>query len=324
MNEVGTHVGTQVALPLAQAWELVAQGLRVRASRALVTLLGVALGAAFLASTLSGGALMDGLREVERARQEATRMRANLERATGPLDGRTIAVLEIGGRDDAERHLVEALIADGVELRAYDALAALDGASALVVVGDGAVPQLDRAAIVARLRQPVIASTRATGSADALALRPPLAAEDALRLDQQGRVARFRAWWLAGIAAATGACAVATAMLMAVGERFREIGTMRCLGAPAATIRRLVVLEALAIGAAAGVIGAPLGVIASLAAQAGTYGFAPVVAAAPWTTLVAYAIGAGLATAALAVIAALYPARVAARLSPAAALRSEM
>ncbi|MBA3846976.1 MAG: hypothetical protein H0X45_10065, partial [Planctomycetes bacterium] len=117
MNEVGTHIGAQVALPLGQAWELVAQGLRVRASRALVTLLGVALGAAFLASTLSGGALMDGLREVERARQEATRMRANLERATGPLDGRTIALLEVGGRDDAERHLVEGLIADGVAQR---------------------------------------------------------------------------------------------------------------------------------------------------------------------------------------------------------------
>ena len=106
-----------------------------------------------------------------------------------------------------------------------------------------------------------------------------------------------------------------------VSERTPEIGVLKALGATDTTVARIVIVEAALIGAAGGLVGIAVGWVgAGAAAFAGK--LATAVALAPGLDLRV----AGLALVAATVvagIAAWVPARRAARLVPADAIRSE-
>jgi len=128
--------------------------------------------------------------------------------------------------------------------------------------------------------------------------------------------------WLIFMALLTCAVGIANAMLMSVTERFREIGTMKCLGAPDGLVVKLFLLESSMLGVVGAVLGIVLGVLVALAAallQFGTYG----VAYFPQLEALQVLGGAVLAGLLLAVIGAVYPAAVAARMTPVDALRVE-
>ena len=109
---------------------------------------------------------------------------------------------------------------------------------------------------------------------------------------------------------------------MSVTERFREIGTMKCLGALSSFIRQLFLIESSLIGFAGSVIGAVIGVALSIVAYGFTYKFGPVLGSLPVGWLALSTVGAVIAGTVLSIIAALYPARFASRMVPASALRS--
>src|SRR5205823_11951957 len=67
--------------------------------------------------------------------------------------------------------------------------------------------------------------------------------------------ARVQSRWIVGLALMVAFVGILNAMLMSVTERFREIGTMKCLGALDGFIVRLFLLESLFQG----VVGAVLG-----------------------------------------------------------------
>ena len=120
----------------------------------------------------------------------------------------------------------------------------------------------------------------------------------------------------------TCAVGIANAMLMSVTERFREIGTMKCLGAPDGLVVKLFLLESSMLGIVGAVLGIVLGVVVGLLAallQFGTYG----VTYFPQVEALQVLGGAILAGLLLAVIGAVYPAAVAARMTPVDALRVE-
>ncbi len=115
-------------------------------------------------------------------------------------------------------------------------------------------------------------------------------------------------------------------MLMAVTERYKEIGTMKCLGALDSLIVRLFLLESGLLG----MLGATLGLIVGggmmIIVQTIRYDWTTVLNAQPvwgglplWVALVLTIPLGGI----LSVLAALYPAWRAAKMPPAAALRSE-
>ena len=115
---------------------------------------------------------------------------------------------------------------------------------------------------------------------------------------------------------------IVNAQLMAVTERFREIGTMKCLGALDRFILRLFLLEAGMqglVGAAAGALGG--GVFALLNALA-SYG-AAALRHADWGAVALSLAGATLVGCLLSVVGVLYPARIAARMQPVEAMRIE-
>lgn len=115
---------------------------------------------------------------------------------------------------------------------------------------------------------------------------------------------------------------IINAQLMSVTERFREIGTMKCLGALDRFIVRLFVLEALMQGLVGSLAGALLGVIAATVSSAFTLGFS-IFSSFPWLALVNSMLLSVLVGTSLSLTGVIYPAILAARMQPVEAMRLE-
>jgi hypothetical protein len=343
-----SSIHKQTRLPLSVAFEVVLQGIQIRLGRSIVTLLGVGLGIAFLMAVLTGHALRGGVAAERAARAEATRMESFLVAETGPLRDRDIAVLMAGPLGDAEGWLLRRLASAGVAqvsvLRGQSAgLPALArgarvrevapdelarGASAVLVVGDGPVPDLDWAALLRGARQPVVALTRGGHAAPGAGIARVVTLARVLRDDErqaaevERRRETFRTIWITVISLLVTVIGISNAMLMSVTERFREIGTMKCLGALSHFIRQVFFIEASLIGMAGSVLGGIVGCLFAVGGMGLTYGFGLVLAALSPLALSGYFAVCVSAGVVLAIGAAVYPARFAARMVPAAALRS--
>ena len=115
---------------------------------------------------------------------------------------------------------------------------------------------------------------------------------------------------------------VVNAMLMSVAERFREIATMKCLGATDGFIMVNFVLESAVQGVAGGVVGSVLGIILGTFLSWTAYG-GMAVAHLPIGDMLAAAGISFMLGVVLSVLAAVYPALTAARLAPMEAMRIE-
>jgi ABC-type lipoprotein release transport system permease subunit len=134
--------------------------------------------------------------------------------------------------------------------------------------------------------------------------------------------ARLQSRWLTGLALLVAFVGILNSMLMSVTERFREIGTMKCLGALDSFILKLFLLESVFQGVAGTLIGATLGLALSLLSITLTYGqFAW--RDVPVGVLLARVGLCLLVGVALTVAGALYPAWQAARMQPIEAMRVE-
>jgi putative ABC transport system permease protein len=115
---------------------------------------------------------------------------------------------------------------------------------------------------------------------------------------------------------------IINAQLMSVTERFREIGTMKCLGALDRFIVRLFILEALMQGLVGSITGALLGAIAAAVSSAVNLGFEALVLAPFGTILISIGTAVIIGTT-LSLIGVIYPAILAARMQPVEAMRVE-
>ena len=138
--------------------------------------------------------------------------------------------------------------------------------------------------------------------------------------------------WLAAMSLVVATVGIVNSMLMSVTERYKEIGTMKCLGALDTFIVRLFLLEAGLLGMLGSATGALVGTGGMMLVYLGRLGGAGVWKA--WVTtalqlggvdipLWAAIIGSVLMGGILSILATLYPAWRAAKMPPAAALRSE-
>ncbi|MFP4476513.1 MAG: ABC transporter permease [Desulfatibacillaceae bacterium] len=129
--------------------------------------------------------------------------------------------------------------------------------------------------------------------------------------------------WIVALSLLVCVVGIVNAQLMAVTERFREIGTMKCLGALDRFVLRLFLLEAGMQGLAGAAVGALLGGMFAVLGNLARYGWRAV----DVTGFGDLAMAMVLATAVgclLSLVGVLYPALVAARMEPVVAMRSEM
>jgi len=128
--------------------------------------------------------------------------------------------------------------------------------------------------------------------------------------------------WLVMLALLVCFVGIVNAMLMSVSERFREIGTMKCLGALDSFIVKLFLLESSFQGAAGTVMGIVIGFVLSLLRATFAYGRYTYTYFPARDILLSAAMSVAVGVI-LCVLAAVYPAGTAARMEPVEAMRVE-
>ncbi len=341
----------QVRLPLRIAFEVVMQGIRIRFGRSVVTVTGVVCGIAFLMSILTGQALKKGVEAEDNLRLEVNRMANFLTTESGPARDRIFSLVVVGPLDPAETRLITKLALDGAEgfrVETEEARSALPAevrnlaeitpddaftaeSSGILVLG-GAVPALDWEGRLQSARQQILAWSRPQESPPTLANgivismgRGP-SAELLARQARDAEKERFRSAWIVIISLLVTVMGITNAMLMSVTERFREIGTMKCLGALSSFVRTMFLIESGLMGLVGGLVGAVTGALFSIVLYGFTYGFSLMSAslAASAVGLIGAGVLSLLSGFALSILAALYPAQVASSMVPATALRSNV
>lgn len=127
---------------------------------------------------------------------------------------------------------------------------------------------------------------------------------------------------LIGLTLLTSLVGIVNAMLMAVTERVKEIGTLKCLGATDSFIVRAYFLESTIQGVCGSAIGVLIGLIVAVSVALKSYGLYPLKLFP--VTAVLGALGISLvAGAVLSIFASILPAYAAARKQPVEALRVE-
>jgi len=348
MHVPDNTIQEQVRLPFRVALTVVMQGLRIRLGRSLVTMSGVALGVAFLMSILSSDHFRQGMAEEIRIRQESGRMQRFLENEIGQLRGRRIAVYAPGTPSALETRFLILLNRAGVSslplyadtpppggvnalMRAesQDGLSA--GAQVLLILSEPQVLPPDVwEKLTLGMAQPLIAWTRdgelpeLPGGLRQVRLGRVPRPGELERAEILARQERVRSVWIITIALLVTVIGITNALLMSVTERFREIGTMKCLGALGGFIRRVFFIESALIGLAGSLLGGLLGFLVAFGMYCVTFGPGLVWASMSLPALLLFYLITLLAGVAMAILAAIYPAGFASRMVPATALRSNI
>jgi hypothetical protein len=142
------------------------------------------------------------------------------------------------------------------------------------------------------------------------------------KIDPAGGLVSTRQALLVAISFLVCMVGIANAMLMAITERFREIATMKCLGATDSFILTQFLMEAGIQGAAGGAMGMVLGLILTLIKGGWLYG-GHLLWYFPAIELLVAGIACIVAGLLLATLASIYPSWMASRMAPMEAMRVE-
>jgi hypothetical protein len=345
------QIGRQVKLPMGRALQIAVQGIRIRFGRSLVTVTGVVLGVAFFMSNITSQLIRTAITREREQRQTVNLMTTLIKGEIGNLEGKTLAAAVCGQPSAAEKELIATLQkTPGLTLRtlahavpgaiacAPDTLGR--GAQLLLMLGTGPAPA-SLETLSAGMPQRIVLDSKgdrvypsdksdlSVKSDASRNIRRELffgreSEEQAERLKLQAEQAAFRTAWIAVISVLVTVIGIANALLMSVTERFREIGTMKCLGALSTFIRKLFLIESAMIGFAGSIIGTLLGALLSFGGYGLTFGFGLITVALNYTALFAAAGACVAGGTILAMLAAIYPANFAARMVPASALRTNV
>ena len=132
-----------------------------------------------------------------------------------------------------------------------------------------------------------------------------------------------RTAWLVTMSLVVCVIGIANAMLMSVTERFKEIGTMKCLGAPDLFVVELFLLESGFQGFVGSLTGSLLGVLLVLVGATINHGFG-ILLIVPWAQIVINILLATAVGILLTLLGASFPSYRATKMVPADAMRTEV
>jgi ABC-type lipoprotein release transport system permease subunit len=187
--------------------------------------------------------------------------------------------------------------------------------------------------LFAGTRQPVLLDTKADRTYQESVV--PAAARRELFFGEQSaqeqesqtdkaRQSKTRTIWVVTISLLVTVIGITNALLMSVTERFKEIGTMKCLGALSSFIRLLFLIESALIGFVGSALGIIVGVLFPILLYGGKFGFKLVFGSLDISGLLLACVVSLLVGTLLSIMAAIYPANIASRMVPASALRSNV
>ena len=162
--------------------------------------------------------------------------------------------------------------------------------------------------------------TKSTYAATTDQLQP---GQDAATAKAEAEGAAARQMWLVVMSLLVCGVGITNSMLMSVTERFREIGTMKCLGALDNFIVRLFLIESALLGLIGSVAGILIGHLGILLFVCIKNGFSTP-AMMDWREMGMYLAIAMAVGTVLSLFAAIIPARAAAKMPAAAALSTEV
>ena len=328
MTASSPKVQRQIVLPLSKAIEIAYKSIRLRLSRSLLVTSGIVLALAFLMSILVTDRMVSGMREwAVNFPRSAEANQLSLQR--DQLENDQFKPL------DAELHKLashpEESPASAVKLDSAkifgDSLSELQKGLGLPLPAsenDLVMLLTNRPEEIAKMQQWLATARRLK------VLREQLIAPQRLQETMKNAGVpstpkeiesnRIQTRWLIGLALLVAFAGILNAMLMSVTERFREIGTMKCLGALDSFIIKLFLIESLFQGVVGTIVGVLLGLslsMANLSTSYGIYAWKNV----PWSSVIwsiVMCFGVGIV---LTVAGAVYPAWQAARMQPIDAMR---
>ena len=317
----------QIELPLSKAIEIAYNSIRLRFTRSLLVTSSIVLALAFLCSILLTQTLLDGMRHwAETWPQSAdfSALKQRREKLDIDIDALT-SVLRFSA--DKAQPAANAVV--------FDPKAAFGEKWEDIKADTGALPLSS-----ADLTKLLTASPDRVGDVKKLidltrqrrTAREQLNRPEALRAAMTTRgvpvepadiaADRLQTRWVIGLALLVAFVGILNAMLMSVTERFREIGTMKCLGALDSFIVKLFLLESLfqgVVGTAAGIlVGVSVSFISATISYGGATFYHLLTGQIFWNLGITLVVGM-----ALSVGGAILPALQAARMEPIAAMRVE-
>ena len=338
------RIGSQVKLPLRTAIQISVQGIRIRIGRAMVTVSGVVLGIAFLMSILSTEIIKRTTDEELQLQQRTTLMMNMVKSEVGQVRNKNIAVAIFGQLTPEEQRLLRDLTREKARVRVFGQ--AVPGTQAVTQLPDlgnesrvllilgkqSVVPEsfsLEDA--TGAMRQKVVldsVASRDIGVPGEDIRRESFFGQESEQAEERLAEAavqeRFRTIWIVTISLLVTVIGIANALLMSVTERFKEIGTMKCLGALSSFIRQLFLIESAIIGVVGSLAGAIIGSLFPMLTYSTTLGFVMVFGSMNYGWLLLACLASLIMGTILSILAAIYPATFASRMVPAMALRSNV
>lgn len=280
------RVGRQIVLPWSKAFEISLKTLRIRFWRSVVTMASIILAIAFLMSILTNNAIEKSLRRADR---DEGAFKAKLAELSARKQGAT----------------------NEQQLRALDKQIAklerkLSGLAALRIT-------LQRKGIL-------LAEAEESGEQERI-VKEEVRASAILRTLGLEEITS-KQWWLIILALLVCAVGIVNAMLMSVTERFREIGTMKCLGALDSFVIKLFLIESAVQGMTGTLLGIILGLMLTLLWSLISFK-TWVIDYFPGTAVLKFALLSFLLGSFLSVAGAVAPALKAANMQPVDAMRVE-
>ena len=338
-------IGKQIVLPWSKAIEIAAKSIRVRFWRSMITMSSIVLAIAFLMSIWTSTAITASLaigpqRSIETAKADIQVVRSTLPgepAAPSAADLQDTSATEIrralrwkrnevrektkakkGKSRDEQKKLQDEI--DALEQAAQPA-------NRVQFLHDHLARERRRLERMKGAVDGVLQQERTTTGEETPA---PKGAEAGtpVKAAVGGSVTDFISQmsptdtWLAILALLVCLVGIANAMFMTVQERFREIGTMKCLGALDGFIVKLFLLESSALGLIGTLTGILVGMLLSSIRQLMVYGW-PTLTYFPGGNIVLAGALSAVIGLILSIAAAIFPAQRAARMEPVEAMRVE-